>query len=141
MDVLATLFKSVSLIFAFSAVGTGLQALLDPLGFSKGFGIPYSPDKKDAKDVTATANNNLLPYISLVGARQLATGMTLLLFSWRSKWTEMAELLSILGFVVAGSDGLHLFRIGNTNQAIFHALPGSMIALLSATYALRRGQN
>lgn len=66
-----------------------------------------------------------------MGVRQLATGITLLTFAYQRKWTEMATVLSILGIVVAGTDGFYLWRFGATNQAKFHAIPGALIALLA----------
>ncbi|TFK98585.1 hypothetical protein BDV98DRAFT_512112 [Pterulicium gracile] len=144
MALLTTSFKLVSLFFALSAVGTGLQALLDPLGFSRSFGVPNGPNTSTPRPATSTAHNNnnnnnpLLPYVSLMGVRQLATGLTLLLFASLGKWAEMAMILGILGFVVACTDGYFLFKAGNERQALFHALPGALIASLAMAYAVLR---
>ena len=40
MAYLTLAFKGVSIVFAVAAVTTGVQAMLDPVGFSKSFGIP-----------------------------------------------------------------------------------------------------
>jgi hypothetical protein len=138
MDLLSTSFKLVSLIFAISAVGTGLQALLDPIGFSTSFGIPNGFAGGGPKSAIHSSDQLLL-YVSLMGVRQLATGLTLLLFAWLGKWAEMATILSILGYVVACTDGYYLVRAGNERQAAFHALPGFMIASLATSYAISRG--
>lgn len=68
-----------------------------------------------------------------MGIRQLATGLTLLTFAYQEKWIEIATVLSILGIVVAGTDGICLARAGNYSQARFHAIPGACIALLAGT--------
>ena len=66
-----------------------------------------------------------------MGVRQLATGITLLTFAYQTKWTEMANILAILGVVVAGTDGVYLSRFGAGKQAMFHAIPGALIAILA----------
>ena len=126
MDYLLPTFKIVALIFAISAVVTGVQAIVDPVGFSRSFGIPTTV-AKDADTSTSTA----ISYVSLMGVRQLATGITLLTFAYQKKWTEMATILSILGIIVAGTDGVYISRSGARNLAKLHAIPGALIALLA----------
>lgn len=121
MAYLLPTFKAVSLIFAIAAVGTGVQALVDPVGFSTSFGLPLSK----------TASDNERSYVSLMGVRQLATGITLLTFAYQGKWREMATLLAILGIVVAGTDGIYLSQAGKGGLARFHAIPGALIAALA----------
>ena len=71
-----------------------------------------------------------------MGVRQLATGLTLLTFAYEEKWTEMATILSILGVVVAGTDGYYLARSGERGRAVFHAVPGALIAMLAGLVVL-----
>ena len=47
-------------------------------------------------------------YISLLGARQLATGIILLTLVSQHKWTEIATVLAIIGIVVAGTNGIYI---------------------------------
>ena len=134
MAFLPPLFKAVSLIFACAAVITGVHAMVDPLGFSRSFGIPINTvdnaGKFEANAINALDANSTISYVSLMGVRQLATGVTLLVFAYQGKWTEMATILAILGILVAGTDGLYLFHSGARSQARFHAIPGALIALL-----------
>jgi hypothetical protein len=133
MNFLLPAFKMVSVVFAASAVVTGIQALVDPIGSSRFFGLPVTiPTVKDADQSQSTTTS----YVSLMGVRQLATGITLLTFAYQRKWTEMATILTILGFVVAGTDGFYLSRSGARNLGIFHAIPGALIALIAAAVVL-----
>ena len=101
MPLLLPTFKLVSVIFSAASIITGTQSMLDPSGFSRGFGLPITPTKSSDKSTSTTTS-----YVSLMGVRQLATGLTLLTFAYQEKWTEMATILSILGVVVAGTDGI-----------------------------------
>lgn len=134
MNSLLPPFKIVSVVFAIAAIVTGTQALLGPIGFSRSFGIPILP-VKDASTAISGSNkpndNPTTSYVSLMGVRQLATGITLLTFAYQGKWTEMATILSILGMVVAGTDGWYLSRSGARSQGLFHAIPGGFIAVLA----------
>ena len=137
MASLLTLFQAVSLIFALSAIGTGLQAILAPASFASSFGIPLgpmpapSPTKPKSRSANTNTNDRASAYVSLMGVRQLATGITLLVFAQQGKWQEMATILSILGIVVAGTDGVFLAMSGQRGKGVFHALPGAMISGLS----------
>jgi len=130
-------FKAVSVIFAVSAVVTGVQAIIDPVGFSRAFGIAIT-NSKPANESKAYefAGTPTKSYVSLMGVRQLATGITLLTFAYQGKWNEMATILVILGFVVAGTDGVYLYRSGKRGKGVFHALPGALISLLSGAFVL-----
>lgn len=131
MNFLLPTFKTISLTFALSALVTGIQALADPITFSRSFGIPI-PAAKDTNNSNSNSNGSpIKSYVSLMGVRQLATGITLLTFAYQQKWTEMATILSILGIVVAGTDGVFLWRSGAGKGALFHAIPGALIALLA----------
>lgn len=138
MNFLLPTFKIVSVVFAISAIVTGTQAILDPIGFSRSFGLPITTIK-DADESKSTAISHfhkpngkpIVSYVSLMGVRQLATGITLLTFAYQKKWIEMATILTILGIIVAGTDGFYLSRSGASNQARFHAIPGALIALLA----------
>lgn len=146
MFYLLPIFKAVSVIFAISAVATGAQAILDPLGFSKGFGLALSSttadsvgSRTDNEDTVTSKTAAILrhqrsltmSYVSLMGVRQLATGIILLTFAYQNKWTEMATILAIIGIVVAGTDGIYLSRAGRKELGIFHAVPGALIAALA----------
>ena len=142
MDFLLPIFKLVSLVFAIAAVVTGAQAIADPAGFSKSFGLPPngtltgSIDHDAAVSLRTTASlqqsrSAAMSYISLVGARQLATGIILLIFAYQNKWTEMATILSVIGILVAGTDGVYLARAGAVGKAKVHAVPGALIAALA----------
>ncbi|KAK4697782.1 hypothetical protein P7C71_g353, partial [Lecanoromycetidae sp. Uapishka_2] len=131
MNFLLPTFKMVSVLFASSAVVTGIQAIMDPIGFSRSFGLPIAI----VKDVV-NSQSAPISYVSLMGVRQLATGITLLTFAYQQKWTEMATILTILGILVAGTDGIYLSRSGARNLAKLHAIPGALIALLAAAFIL-----
>ena len=146
MAYLLPIFKTVSIIFAISAVATGAQAIVDPISFSRTFGLALSSTPKDSvgssidnEDVITPKTTAILrhhrslttSYVSLMGVRQLATGITLLTFAYQNKWTEMATILAIIGIVVAGTDGIYLSRAGARQRGIFHAIPGALIAALA----------
>ncbi|MCJ1317560.1 hypothetical protein MMC15_002885 [Xylographa vitiligo] len=139
-------FKTVSVTFALSAVATGVQAIVDPVGFSKFFGLALRPtstdpvgslvDDADAATVRTTATVReeralTMSYVSLMGVRQLAMGIVLLTFACQNKWTEVATVLAIVGIVVAGTDGMYLSRAGGRQVGQFHAIPGALIAALA----------
>ena len=148
MDYLLTTFKAVSLIFAIASVITGARAVSDPVGFSTSFGLPLGPstndpavartDNRDPSSTTQTVDSYdhhrdmALSYVSLMGVRQLGTGIVLLTFAYQSKWTEVATILAIIGVVVAGTDGYHLARHRRQQLAKWHAIPGAVIAALAA---------
>ena len=143
MDYLLLAFKLVSVVFAVSAVATGTQAIVDPVSFSKSFGLPLTASFVETGSNVDNAvtsrptqilrhqRNLTLSYISLMGVRQLATGIILLTFAYQKKWTEMATILAIIGLVVAGTDGIYLSRAGARDLARFHAIPGALIAALA----------
>lgn len=128
-------FKAVSLIFAISAVATGAQAIINPIGFSRGFGLVLNstPNPSINNENKISHSHEILTksYISLMGVRQIATGIILLTFAYQDKWTEMATILAIIGVVVAGTDGVYLARGGTRNLGLFHAIPGALIAALA----------
>lgn len=134
MDYILPAFKAVSVTFASLAVVTGAQALCKPVGFAASFGMALQPlpKKNDAdKNPNCLGKETAASYVSLMGVRQLATGITLLAFASQGKWTDMATILVILGLVVAPTDGLFLYRSGAKAKGPFHALPGALIALLA----------
>ena len=138
MSFLLPTFKIVSVAFAISAIVTGTQAIADPIGFSRSFGMPITivkdADKSQSTPISRfykSNDNPIISYVSLMGVRQLATGITLLTFAYQKKWTEMATILTILGIIVAGTDGFYLSRFGARNLAKLHAIPGALIALLA----------
>ncbi|SMQ56095.1 unnamed protein product [Zymoseptoria tritici ST99CH_3D1] len=126
-------FKAVSVIFSFAAVGTGLQALIDPYGFSKSFGLPIvsstAPQVKNGMPSSIT--NFADSYIRLMGVRQLGTGILLMIFNYQHKYIEAATVLAVIGVLVAGTDGLFLARAGDRKAGLFHAGPGLAIAALA----------
>lgn len=136
---IANTFKAVSVIFAVAAVFTGLQAIINPARFAKSFGVPlHQPVHKATKAAeakheprtheTATSSS----YIALLGARQLGTGITLLIFAYQGKWIESATILMIIGVLVAGMDGYYIARCGSLGGGLFHAVPGVCVAALAA---------
>lgn len=134
MDYIFPAFKAVSLVFACLAVATGAHALWNPVGFAASFGMPLEPlPTKNGVDINPNrlGGKTAASYVSLMGVRQLATGITLLAFASQGEWTEMATILAILGLVVATTDGLFLYRSGAGAKGPFHALPGALIALLA----------
>ncbi|KAF2666623.1 hypothetical protein BT63DRAFT_313259 [Microthyrium microscopicum] len=137
MLIILTTFQCVSIIFACAATFTGIQAMLDPVGFAASFGIPVLSFESQDR-YSKSVNTVTTAYISLMGVRQLATGITLLVFASQRQWYEMATLLSILGFVVAGTDGYFLYKMSSIGKGAFHAVPGAAIALLAMVTLLYR---
>ncbi|GAB7328583.1 hypothetical protein MBLNU13_g00531t1 [Cladosporium sp. NU13] len=117
------LFKGVSVIFAIASVFTGTQALLDPVAFSKTFGIKI-PKQHDTP--------LLRSYITLMATRQLATGISILLLAKQGHFTAIAYILMVAGIVVAGTDGVFIAKNGSRKMGIVHAGPGFAIASLAA---------
>ena len=120
---LLLLFKGVSLIFATASVFTGTQALLDPIAFSKTFGITI-PKQHDTP--------LLRSYITLMAARQLATGISILLLAKQGHFIAIAYILMVAGIVVAGTDGVFIAKNGSRKMGVVHAGPGFVIASLAA---------
>ena len=133
--VIIVVFKLVSIVFALSAVFTGLRALFFPTTFSHSFGLPITKILDDRDIAISTVHGT--SYVSLMGVRQLGTGIILLVFAWSGKWAESALILMIIGVLVAGTDGFFLARAGKKREARFHAVPGALIALLAATFWIR----
>lgn len=155
MIYLLATFKLVSITFTLAALATGAQGVVDPVAFSRTFGLPLpmtnttnNANSKAPKAAEASATETSLDkerelartYASLMGARQLGTGIILATFIYQNKWTEVATVLAVIGFVYAGTDGLFLARAGKTAKALWHALPGALIATL-ALAAARKGLN
>jgi len=84
MAYLLPIFKIVSVIFAISAVATGVQAIVDPIGFSRVFGLALSSiltdsmgsliDDEDAVTSRTTVilhyhRSLTMSYVSLMGVR------------------------------------------------------------------------
>ncbi|CAJ2504735.1 Uu.00g121290.m01.CDS01 [Anthostomella pinea] len=148
MDYIVPTFKWVSVTFAFLAVGTGAQAVIDPVGFSKTFGLSLEPtslpkdDDNGARGKTNGSKNGSRSdqqyrslaesYASLMGVRQLGTGIILLTFAYQGKWTETATIMAIIGVLVAGTDGIFLARAGYGSLGRWHAIPGAGMAALGA---------
>ena len=151
MDYLLFTFKTVSVIFALSAVATGVQAIVDPISFSRFFGLALNstvmnsaPSLNSGNTARTTAMSHYdhdltMSYISLMGVRQLATGIILLTFAYQNKWTDVATILAIIGIVVAGTDGIYLSRAGHRNLGRFHAIPGALIAALAGATIYSHG--
>lgn len=137
----SSVFKAVSMIFAVASVFTGVQAIFYPVTFAKSFGIPVpaspsAPETRSNRNLRATPQTSsttmTTSYISLLGVRQLGTGVTLLVFAYLNKWDDIAIILAIIGVLVAGTDGLFLIRSGAMQAGLFHAVPGALIAALAA---------
>ncbi|KAK5725939.1 hypothetical protein LTR15_004129 [Elasticomyces elasticus] len=136
MDYIIPTYKWVSVTFAMLSLGTGIQALVDPIGFSKSFGMPLEPtlSNDDNNKIGSRSQQYGLAksYVSLMGVRQLGTGITILIFAYQGKWAEAGTILALIGFLVAGTDGYHLARAGGASKGLFHAIPGACIAGLGA---------
>ncbi|OQO13157.1 hypothetical protein B0A48_02621 [Cryoendolithus antarcticus] len=146
MDYILPTFKFVCVTFATLAVGTGARGVVDPVGFSRSFGLALESTKgNETNDTNADARRNTAAsradqhccrlaesYASLMGVRQLGTGLTLLTFAYQGKWTEAATILVIIGIVVAGTDGFFLACAGSKSSGRFHAIPGAGISALAA---------
>ncbi|KAI8814187.1 hypothetical protein BJ742DRAFT_848930 [Cladochytrium replicatum] len=87
------------------AVVTGIQAVYS---IARSFGIQIQPPKPHDDHVMSgtliRTQSSASAYVSLMAVRRLATGV-LLTYARQEKWEEIATLLLILGFVVAGTDG------------------------------------
>jgi hypothetical protein len=115
-------FKGISLIFATASVFTGAQAILDPIAFSKTFGIEI-PKRHDTP--------LLRSYVTLMATRQLATGITILLLARQGHFIAIAYILMVAGVVVAGTDGIFIAKMGSRKMGIVHAGPGFLIASIA----------
>ena len=120
---LLLVFKGVSIIFATASVFTGTQALLDPIAFSKTFGISIPKDHDTPL---------LRSYVTLMATRQLATGISILLLAKQGHFIAIAYILMIAGAVVAGTDGVFIAKNGSRKMGIVHAGPGFVIASIAA---------
>ncbi|KAF7949017.1 hypothetical protein EAE96_008193 [Botrytis aclada] len=120
---LLLLFKSISIIFGISTVITGTQALLNPIAFSKTFGITV-PKEKDTPILRS--------YITLMATRQLATGTSILLLARIGHYISIAYILMVTGILVAGTDGVFISKNGSMKMGIVHAGPGFVIAAVAA---------
>ena len=120
---LLLVFKGVSIIFATASVFTGTQAFLDPIAFSKTFGISIPKDHDTPL---------LRSYVTLMATRQLATGISILLLAKQGHFIAIAYILMIAGAVVAGTDGVFIAKNGSRRMGIVHAGPGFAIASLAA---------
>ena len=84
MTLLLSTFQAVSLIFALLAVWTGGHALFRPASFASSFGLPLplSPSspasQKERTRTSEVSRRSSKSYVSLMGVRQLATGIILL---------------------------------------------------------------
>ena len=120
---LLLLFKGVSLVFATASVFTGTQALLDPIAFSKTFGITI-PKQHDTP--------LLRSYVTLMATRQLATGISILLLAKQGHFIAIAYILMVAGILVAGTDGVFIAKNGSRKMGSVHAGPGFAIASFAA---------
>jgi hypothetical protein len=136
MDYVLASFIGISTIFSILAIQTGAHALLRPVSFAQSFGLPMttkvaSKNRPEDNEDALAVKQNLdfgLAYVTMMGVRQLATGVTILIFASRGKWTEIATILSVLGLLVATTDAYMLWNAGKTGLARYHALPGIAIA-------------
>lgn len=122
-SLLLLIFKPTAFIFSIASIFTGLQSLFRPLHFSRLFGIPIVPSQTTPL---------LLDYISLMGSRQLSTGLATALLLLRGNDVGAGYVLMVAGVVVAGWDGVIIARNGSTRMGIVHAGPGFVIAAIAA---------
>jgi len=127
---LLLLFKGISLIFGVASTLTGAQALVDPIAFSKTFGITIRKDQDTPL---------LRTYVTLMAARSLATGASVLLLAKQGQFIAIAYILMVAGVVVAGTDGVLIARMGSRKNGIVHAGPGFVIAAIAALTVWREG--
>ncbi len=100
MIYLLSIFKTVSVIFAISAVTINVQVIVDSIDFSRVFELILSStltnsvksfiDNEDAVTFKTTAilhyhRSLMMLYISLMKVRQLATRIILLIFAYQNK--------------------------------------------------------
>lgn len=136
MDYVLTSFKIISTIFSILAVQTGAHAVLRPASFAESFGLPIDLNVGqksrggDQKETLAAQRNidSGLSYVTMMGVRQLGTGVIILIFASRGKWMEIATILSVVGLLVATTDAYNLWSARKPGLARFHALPGIAIA-------------
>lgn len=81
MNLLLPIFNTVSVIFAGSAIMTGIQAIVDPVNFSRTSGLPITTLQDTATSIPSSISPTT-SYVSLIGVRQLATGITVLTFTY-----------------------------------------------------------
>lgn len=149
MPLLQPIFQTTSLIFAFASIYTGLQARFFPREFARSFGIPVpgiattSPNSGGSEGVAAASPSAATTeaYISLRGARQLSTGLTLLVLAYQGQWAAMAVVMAVAGVVVAAAgDGVVLGgRFGRKGEAVFHGVPGVGISALAIGFLANGG--
>ena len=123
-------FQGVSIIFGVASALTGAQALIDPIAFSKTFGITIP--KEDHTPL-------LRSYITLMAARSLATGLSVLLLAIQGHFIAIAYILMVAGIVVTGTDGVQIAKMGSRKNGIVHAGPGFAIAAFAAVVIWREG--
>jgi len=140
MDSFLPVFKAISVVFAILATYTGFQGIVDPVGFSKFFGLPLgtNPSRIQSRSDDTAQHGLAESYVSLMSVRQLGTGIILLIFSFQRKWMEVATILAVIGLLVAGTDGVYIARGGTWAAGAFHAIPGALIAL-TAWIVVRNG--
>ena len=144
MDFVLHAFKVISIIFALSAVATGVHALVGPVSFSRSFRLPLksisTAGEMRIQDDAVTSRATVIlihnyslakSYISLMGVRQLAMGVIILTFAYQNKFLEIATILAIIGTIIAGTDGMYLLHAGAWGPGLFHAIPGAIIAALA----------
>lgn len=146
MIYLLSIFKTVSVIFAISAVTINVQVIVDSIDFSRVFELTLSStltnsvksfiDNEDAVTFKTTAilhyhHSLTMSYISLMKVRQLATRIILLIFAYQNKWTEMTIILVIIDIVVADTDEIYLSRVDARQLEWFHAILDALIAALA----------
>lgn len=85
MAYLLPILASVTSIFSIAFIMMGIQALLSPIGFSRTFGLPFNITHQPDSPSSRHHINVTTSYISLMGIRQLATGLILLPFSYQQK--------------------------------------------------------
>ena len=127
---LLLVFKPISIIFGLMTTVGGIQALLNPIAFSKTFGIIVSKESDTPM---------LRSYITLMSTRSLATGFSILLLGRVGHWVSVAYVLMVAGVVVAGTDGAFIAKHGSTRMGLVHAGPGFVIAAVAAAVIWQEG--
>lgn len=107
-EIVALICRGANATFAAASIITGCTAVRDPSTFADTFGLELPPRSsgfnqfpKEAQTALLEQQNVTRKYVSLMGVRQLATGLILLTLEWRHQWREAAIVVAISGFVVA----------------------------------------
>ncbi|KAE9371760.1 hypothetical protein N431DRAFT_545911 [Stipitochalara longipes BDJ] len=114
----------LSSIIGLLAIGGGIQSLLNPLAFSSTLGIPLS--------TTSSSTSESIPFISLIGARNLSSGLTVLPLLYVEQ-RKAVGILFMCGVVTAVLDAWICAKYGGSEgKAVGHAVMGLAFGAVGA---------